>query len=243
MVRTRSQLENLSKDELIDEVFSLENFKNDINVKFSELNDRFNDFQEKYEMVNSNLSITKRCNGLLLERITQLERNNLNTAQCNRRETLEINLVSYDIADDVLEQSVCQALSLTGISVEPHDLQAFHRMRKKDRVIIKFKCRKQKYRVLLNRKTLQNKSLDLTQLKFSGKLFVNKSMFHEHHQLAQKCRQLKSARKIHSTWFYNSTLHIKLVKNGPIHKIFHPTDIEKVLRVDNLDEYINNVSF
>ena len=59
--------------------------------------------------------------------------------------------------------------------------------------------------------------------------------------MAYKCRQLKSARKIHSTWFYNSTLHIKLVENGPIHKIFHP--IEKVLGVDNLDEYINNVSF
>ena len=76
MVRTRSQLENLSKDELIDEVLSLENFNNDINVKFSELNDRFNDFEAKYEMVNSNLLITRRCNDLLVERITQLERNN-----------------------------------------------------------------------------------------------------------------------------------------------------------------------
>ena len=239
MVRTRSQLENLSKDELIDKVLSLENFKNDINVKFSELNDRF---EAKYEMVNSNLSITRRCNHLL-ERTTQLERNNLNNAQYNRRETLEINPVPSDIADDVLEQSVCQVLSLTGISVETDDLQACHRMRKKDRVIIKFKCKKQKHRVQLNRKTLQNKSLDLTQLKFSGKSFVNESMCHENHQLAYKCRQLKSARKIHSALFYNSTWHIKLVENGPIHKIFHPTDIEKVLGVDNLDQYINNVSF
>ena len=124
MVRTRSQLQNLSKDELIDEVLSLENFKNDINVKFSELNDRFNDFEAKYEMVNSNLSITRRCNDLLLEFITQLERNNLNDAQYNRRETLEINPAPSNIADDVLEQSVCQALSLTGPSVEPDDLQA-----------------------------------------------------------------------------------------------------------------------
>ena len=87
MVQKRSQLENLSKDELIDKVLSLENFKNDINVKFSELNDRFNDFEAKYVMVNSNLSITRHCNDLLLERITQLERNNLNNAQYNRRET------------------------------------------------------------------------------------------------------------------------------------------------------------
>ena len=75
MVGTRSQLENLSKDELIDEVLSLENFKNDINVKFSKLNDRFNDFEAKYEMFNSNILITRRCNDLLVERITQSERN------------------------------------------------------------------------------------------------------------------------------------------------------------------------
>ena len=66
MIRTRSQLENLSKDELIDEVLSLENFKNDINVKFSQLNDHFNDFEAKYEMINSNMSITRRCNDLYL---------------------------------------------------------------------------------------------------------------------------------------------------------------------------------
>ena len=49
--------------------------------------------------------------------------------------------------------------------------------------------------------------------------------------------------KIHLAWFYNSTLDIKLVENGPIHKIFHPTDIEKVLEIENFDEYISNVSF
>ena len=188
----------MSKDELIDEILSIENFKNDINSKVSELNDRFYDFQAKYEMVNSNLSISRRCNELLLERLIRLEHNSLNNAQYNRRETLEINPVPSDIADDVLEQPVCQALLLTGMSVEPDDLQACHRMRKKDQVITKIECRKQKHRVLLNRKTLQNKSLDLTQLKFSGKLFLNGSMCHENHQLAKKC-QLKSPRKIHLT--------------------------------------------
>ena len=142
----------MSKDELADEVLSLENFKNDINVKFSELNDRFNDFEAKYEMVNSDLLITRRCNDFLVERITQLERNNFNNAQYTRRETLEINLVPSDFADDVLEQYVCQALSLTGISAEPDDLQACHSMRKKDRAIRKFKYRKQKHRVLLSRR-------------------------------------------------------------------------------------------
>ena len=121
-------MENLSKDELI--VLNLEIFNNDINAKFSELNDRFNDFPAKYEMVNSNPSTSRCCNESLLERITQLARNNLNNTQYKRRQTL--NPVPCDTLDDVLEQSVCQTLSLTGVSVEPDNLQACHRMRKKD---------------------------------------------------------------------------------------------------------------
>ena len=54
-------------------------------------------------MVNPNLSISRCCNELLLECITQLEHNNLNNTQYNRRETLEINPVPSDIAHDVLE--------------------------------------------------------------------------------------------------------------------------------------------
>ena len=76
------------KNKLIDEVLSLESFKNDINAKFSQLNDQFNNFQAKYEMVNSNLLISRCCNEFLLDHIIQLECNNLNIAQDNRRETL-----------------------------------------------------------------------------------------------------------------------------------------------------------
>ena len=209
MVRTRSQLENLSKDELIDEVLTLETFKNNINVKFSKLNDCFNNFEAKYKMVNSNLSNTRYCNDLL-ELITQLERNKLS-------KSIQYHLI---VLMTYWNNLCAKALSLTGISVEPDDLQACHRMRKKARIIIKFKCRKQKHHVLLNCKTLQNKSLDLTQLKFSGKLFVNESMCHENHQLAYKCCQLKSVHKIHSTWLYHSTLDINLWKMGLFTRYF-----------------------
>ena len=65
----------------------------------------------------------------------------------------------------------------------------------------------------------------------------------KNYQLAYNCCQLKSVRKTHSLWFYNTTLHIKLMKSGLIQTTFHPTDIEKVLAVDNLDKYIKNVSF
>ena len=92
---------------------------------------------------------------------------------------------------------------------------------------------------MFKHKNLGNKSQELNNLKFSGRLFVSESMSHENQQLAYKCRQLKSARKIHSTWFLN----LKSTEHGRIYKIFHVKDIENLLEIDNLEEYINNVSF
>ena len=76
--------------------------------------------------MNFTLLSSRRCNELLLERITQLECNNLNSALYNRKETIEINPRSSDIANNVPDQSVCQVLSLTGktrrpASLSPHE--------------------------------------------------------------------------------------------------------------------------
>ena len=90
---------------------------------------------------------------------------------------------------------------------------------------------------------LGNKSQELSNLKFSERLFVSESMSHENQQLAYKCRLLKSARKIHFTWFFNNVVNLKLTEHGRIYKIFPVTNIENLLEIDNLEEYINNVSF
>ena len=204
---------------------------------------RFDDFLRLYEVLSSELTISKNCNCLLDERIVQLERNVVNNAQYHQRESLEINPVPASIGDDVLESSICRALSLTGHEVKPDDLQACHRLKKKDTVIVKFKCRKQRRSILTNRKNLRNKSDGLTRLNFSGWLFVSESMCHENHQLSYKCRQLKNAGKIHSTRFWNNSVNVKLDERSQPTKINHIIDIEKLLGVDNLDEFISNTSF
>ena len=127
MVRTRSQLKNLSKKELIEELISVE----DISSKLSDLTNRFDEFLRRYEILNSELTVNKNCNSLLTERIVQLERNAASNAQYDRRESLEINPVPPFIVDDVLENSVCRAFSLTGHVVKPDDLQGCHRLKKR----------------------------------------------------------------------------------------------------------------
>ena len=134
-------------------------------------------------------------------------------------------------------------MSLTGVNVVSEQLHSSHRLKKTNRVIVKFKCRKQRQNVLFNRKNLKDKSSDLSQLRFLGKLFISESMSHENHQLTYRCRQLKTAGKIHSTWFFNNSVNLKLTDNGPIYKISHVVNIENILGIDNLEEYVNNSSF
>ena len=61
MVQTRSQLESLSKEELIEELNSVE----DISSKLFDLTSRFDDFLRRYEILNSQLTVSKNCNSLL----------------------------------------------------------------------------------------------------------------------------------------------------------------------------------
>ena len=105
------------------------------------------------------------------------------------------------------------------------------------------KCRKQKRNILINRKNLCNKSGGFTQSNLSGRLFVSESMCHKNSQLSYKCRQLDNAGKIHSTWFWNNSVNIKLNERSQPTKIHHVIDIEKLLGVGNSDEFINNTSF
>ena len=106
MVRTRSQLENLSKEELIEELITVD----DITSKISDLTNRFDDFLRRFEVVSSDLAITRNCNRLLTERVVQLERNAVTNAQYHRRESVEVNPIPPSISDEELELNICEVL-------------------------------------------------------------------------------------------------------------------------------------
>ena len=61
MVLTRSQYEIMSKEELIEELIDINSsFVNDINIKLSNLEEKFNDFLSKYDNVNSDFQAYKK---------------------------------------------------------------------------------------------------------------------------------------------------------------------------------------
>ena len=61
MVFTRSQIENLTREELIEELLQI----SDVSCQLKALNDRFDTFAAKHEELKSDLLIAKSCNTLL----------------------------------------------------------------------------------------------------------------------------------------------------------------------------------
>ena len=159
----------MSKEELIQELTDINSsFANGIHTKLSDLPEKFNEFTSKYDKVYFELQQCKSFNFHLLTRIIQLELNAVTNSQYSGRETIEMNPVPAEIYQGVLEESICKALSLSGVNVVPEDFHASHRMKWLDRVIAKFKCRTQKQSLMYKRKkNLGTKSQELTDLKKS----------------------------------------------------------------------------
>ena len=131
MVRTRSQLENLSKEELIEELINVD----DITSKISDLKNRIDDFLRRFEVFSSELAITKNCNRLITETVVQLERNAVTNAQYHQRESVEVSPAPPSISDEELELNIWKALSLTGHEVSQTTYKLAIVSRKKIRLL------------------------------------------------------------------------------------------------------------
>ena len=85
----------------------------------------------------------------------------MNNAKYIRREILEINTVSLSINSVDVEEKVCKALSMTATKVKLGDLEVSHRMKKKNRVVIKLQNRKQTNNVIFKQKEFKSKEENL----------------------------------------------------------------------------------
>ena len=208
MMLTRSQIEKLTREKLIEELLQL----SDISIQVKALNNKFDTFASKLEELKFDLLITKNCNTLLHQLIYFI-------------------ILGGVLKDHVLEETVYRAISLTRHEVTHDDLHACHRLKNKDRVIVKSKDINLKCSIQINRKVKRQKILELSQLKCSGKLFISKSTCYENKQLCFEINQLKISKMIHLTRFWNNAVNVKVIPNAEIHEIFHKTDIEKLLGI------------
>ena len=87
MVPTRNRIENLTRQELIEELLQI----SDISCQLKALNGRFDTFTGEHEELQSDWLITKNFNTLIHQRIVQLDRNVVSNAQYHGRKSLEVS--------------------------------------------------------------------------------------------------------------------------------------------------------
>ena len=220
---TEESLEKLLKKDIINIVLSLQTAK-ECNAKILEGVRALN---EKFTTLESQLLITKNVNSLLQERVIDLERQCWANAQYSRRECLEVSGIPNTIKQDELENKVLTIFKKVGCDIKNENIEACHRVRRQNNVIIKFSKRKdcqQIYSVKKDFGKLDMKEVDLPE---GTQVYINQSLCPYYKSLWSKSKKLRTLGKIHSFFISNSTIKLKLQENSVPVAITHNSDFQK----------------
>ena len=180
--------------------------------------------------LQSQLQVSQRINETLLRQLSDVERSSINNAQYARRETLELHGVprSYDDGPG-LEANVVSLLKEIApeANVAAEDLQAVHRLKKRENVIVKFASRKKKHSVIIKKGKLKDANVK-DKLKIEGDIYLRESMCMQVKHLYYLCRKLKEIHKLDYYTFFNGSIRVKLEKDGDSKTIGHVSDLVNI---------------
>ena len=224
MTLSKKELGGMKKDDLVGVYLKLQSEFDSV----SSLHKKLDVINEKFEKLHSELIVSKNVNSLLSERVKELEKRLSETEQYSRRECLEIAGIPLDIPQSDLESKVLDIFGEIGVVVEPKEVEACHRIRKKGLTIIKLSRRKDIHRTLANKKKL--KSLDSTKigLGVSKMIYINESLCGTYRNFWFKCKMLHKHHKIHSFWTSNGHVKLRMSENGQASTILHNDDLTEI---------------
>ena len=114
-------------------------------------------FNENFSNLQSELSIAKRVNIELTERIVTLERQCWANAQHSRKECLEVVSIPRQVDEKDLEAKMMSIFQKVDCTIAPEFIDGCHRLGKNnDRVIVKFTRKKDCKQVLQVKKDLKD---------------------------------------------------------------------------------------
>ena len=159
---TETVLNKLSKSELVQLVLETEA---SLASQITNLTTKVKDLLGYFKKLESDLAVTKNVNSKFMERVVQTERQCWANAQYSRRGTIEVIGIPSSIRDKDLEDKVRNIFGEIGVNINERDIQSCHRLREKDRTIVKFVNMKDCTNILRVKKDM--KHLDPTKLSFS----------------------------------------------------------------------------
>ena len=136
---TEAVLKKLSKSELVQIVLNTEANLGSQNAK---LTTEFKDLLAHSKQLEADLAIVRNVNSKLVESVVATERQCWENAQYSTRYKLEVVGIPMSVRDNVLEQKIYDVFQEIGVDVCDRDIQACHRLKDKDRTIVKLTNRK-----------------------------------------------------------------------------------------------------
>ena len=110
------------------------------------------------------------------------------------------------VRDNVLEQKVCDVFQEIGVDICDRDIQACHRLKDKDKTIVKFTNRKDCLRILRVKRQLKGLNPATVDLPEETKIFVNESLCPYNWGLWNKCKTLREKQKVHHYYTINGLI-------------------------------------
>ena len=225
---TEAVLNKLTKPELVQLLLKTEAT---LGSQITDLSKEIKDTLTYLKKLEADIAVVKTVNDRLVERVIETERQCWENAQYSRRDTLEIVGIPNSVGNSVLEETVRDVFKKIGVEIDERDVQACHRLKEKERTIVKFVNRKDCLQILRVKKDL--KSLDPTELDFpeNTKIFINESLCPYYRGIWNKCKKLRAIQKIHQ--FYT----ISGLETVPSRIITHIVDLKELfpdIDIENL---------
>ena len=123
------------------------------------------------------------------------------------------------------------------VEIDERDVEACHRLKEKERTIVKFFNRKDCLQILRVKKEL--KSLDPTEwgIPENTEIFVNESLCPYYRGIWNKCKKLRAIQKIHQFYTISGLIRVKLEETGPSKIITHIVGLKELfpdIDIENL---------
>ena len=221
---TKTQLNKMNKEDLINKFLSLQESYNVMSGKVDNLCDTVSKLENKLSTLESSLTLSHHVNSLLTSRVSSLERQLHQLEQYSRRECLEFVGVPASVTNDHLQNTVCQILKKIDVDCLDADIEACHRV-KNNKTIVKFSSRR---KIFLKKKQLKDINFEnIVGLNKHTAIYINESLCPYYRGLWSKCKLLKSQGKIHQFWTTNGTVRMRIEEDGEVKNILHDDDLRE----------------
>ena len=108
------------------------------------------------------------------------------------------------------------------------DIQACHRLKDKDRTIVKFTNRKDCLQILRVKRQLKGLHPAVVDLPEGTKIFVNESLCPYYRGIWSKCKKSRDKQKVHQYYAINGLIRLQIEESGQAKIITHMVDLRNL---------------